>query len=81
MVEARRARRLPGRPAVHDVRVLTEDNELTLAIPHLDFRILCPAGCTLTTEVMATWGDLFRQRLRWKRGALEIQPEGRPIRG
>jgi len=71
VVNARLHRRLPGRPAVYDVRVLTEDNELTLAILHLDFRILCPPGCTLTTEVMTTWGDLFRQRLRWKRGALE----------
>ncbi|KAB2345304.1 glycosyltransferase family 2 protein [Actinomadura rudentiformis] len=71
VVEARRGQRLPGRPSVYDVRVLTEDNELTLAILHLNFRILCPPGCTLTTEVMTTWGDLFRQRLRWKRGALE----------
>ncbi|MFI0450252.1 glycosyltransferase [Actinomadura sp. 6N118] len=71
VVEARRHRDLPGRPAVYDVRVLTEDNELTLAILHLNFRILCPPGCTLTTEVMTTWGELFRQRLRWKRGALE----------
>lgn len=71
VVAARRAGRLPGRPHVYDVRVLTEDNELTLAILHLDYRILCPRECTLTTEVMPTWGDLFRQRLRWKRGALE----------
>jgi cellulose synthase/poly-beta-1,6-N-acetylglucosamine synthase-like glycosyltransferase len=28
-------------------------------------------ACTLTTEVMETWGDLARQRLRWKRGAME----------
>ncbi|GAB2835072.1 hypothetical protein GCM10022221_37530 [Actinocorallia aurea] len=71
VVEARRAGDLPGLPTVYDVRVLTEDNELTLAILHRDFRILCPPECTLTTEVMFTWGDLFRQRLRWKRGALE----------
>jgi cellulose synthase/poly-beta-1,6-N-acetylglucosamine synthase-like glycosyltransferase len=71
VVHARRQGKLPGQPAVYDVRVLTEDNELTLAILHRGFRILCPPGCTLTTEVMSTWGDLFRQRLRWKRGALE----------
>ncbi|WP_211360115.1 glycosyltransferase family 2 protein [Actinocorallia herbida] len=71
VVEARRAGELPGLPTVYDVRVLTEDNELTLGILHRDFRILCPPECTLTTEVMFTWGDLFRQRLRWKRGALE----------
>ncbi|WUI00267.1 glycosyltransferase family 2 protein [Spirillospora sp. NBC_00431] len=71
VVAARRGRRLPGLPHVYDVRVLTEDNELTLAILHLGFRILCPKECTLTTEVMPTWRDLARQRLRWKRGALE----------
>ncbi|RJL21784.1 glycosyltransferase family 2 protein [Bailinhaonella thermotolerans] len=71
VVEARRAGRLPGAGHVYDVRVLTEDNELTLAILHLGLRILAPARCTLKTEVMLTWRDLFRQRLRWKRGALE----------
>jgi cellulose synthase/poly-beta-1,6-N-acetylglucosamine synthase-like glycosyltransferase len=71
VVTARRGGRLPGRPHVYDTRVLTEDNELTLAILHLDLRILCPKECTLTTEVMTSWGDLSRQRLRWKRGALE----------
>ncbi|MGI5492032.1 glycosyltransferase family 2 protein [Microtetraspora malaysiensis] len=71
VVSARRAGGLPGRDQVYDVRVLTEDNELTLALLHLRFRILCPAECTLTTEVMETWADLFKQRLRWKRGALE----------
>ncbi|MEU9873628.1 MULTISPECIES: glycosyltransferase family 2 protein [Actinomadura] len=71
VVAARRDRRLPGLPHVYDVRVLTEDNELTLAILHLGFRILCPKECTLTTEVMPTWRELAQQRLRWKRGALE----------
>jgi cellulose synthase/poly-beta-1,6-N-acetylglucosamine synthase-like glycosyltransferase len=71
VVAARQTGDLPGKPHVYDVRVLTEDNELTLAILHLGFRIICPKECTLTTEVMSTWGDLFRQRLRWKRGALE----------
>ncbi|WP_231329159.1 glycosyltransferase [Actinomadura graeca] len=71
VVAARREGHLPGLPHVYDVRVLTEDNELTLAILHLGFRILCPRECTLTTEVMPTWRDLARQRLRWKRGALE----------
>jgi cellulose synthase/poly-beta-1,6-N-acetylglucosamine synthase-like glycosyltransferase len=71
VVTARLCGRLPGPGQVYDVRVLTEDNELTLAILHLGLRILCPKECTLTTEVMLGWGDLFRQRLRWKRGALE----------
>lgn len=72
--QARRDGRLPdgsGAGAVYDVHVLTEDNELSLALMHLGYGILAPASCTLETEVMTTWGDLARQRLRWKRGALE----------
>ncbi len=71
VIEARRSGRLPGDPHVYDVKVLTEDNELTLALLHLGHQILAPAECHLTTEVMESWGDLHRQRLRWKRGALE----------
>lgn len=56
---------------VYDVHVLTEDNELSLALMHLGYRILAPAECTLETEVMVTWKTLADQRLRWKRGALE----------
>jgi biofilm PGA synthesis N-glycosyltransferase PgaC len=71
---ARRAGELPDRSGannVYDVHVLTEDNELSLALMHLGYAILAPRGCTLVTEVMTTWGDLARQRSRWKRGALE----------
>jgi cellulose synthase/poly-beta-1,6-N-acetylglucosamine synthase-like glycosyltransferase len=71
VVAARRGGSLPGEAHVYDVRALTEDNELTLAILHLGLRIVCPPECTLSTEVMPTWRDLGRQRLRWKRGALE----------
>lgn len=63
---------LPGREAqVYDTSVLTEDNELTLALLHLGYEVVSPKGCRLTTEVMETWRDLYRQRLRWKRGAIE----------
>jgi cellulose synthase/poly-beta-1,6-N-acetylglucosamine synthase-like glycosyltransferase len=63
---------VPGRTdAVYDTHVLTEDNELTLAILHLGYRVVSPLGCRLSTEVMGTWSDLAQQRLRWKRGALE----------
>lgn len=71
---ARRAGTLPdqsGAGNVYDVHVLTEDNELSLALMHLGYGILAPRECTLVTEVMTTWGDLARQRSRWKRGALE----------
>jgi biofilm PGA synthesis N-glycosyltransferase PgaC len=56
---------------VYDTEVLTEDNELTLRLLHLGYRIISPRECTLTTEVMPTWRELARQRLRWKRGALQ----------
>lgn len=71
VVEARRAGILPGAPQVYDTRVLTEDNELSFALMHLGYRIRSPRGCTLTTETMPTLRMLARQRLRWKRGALE----------
>ncbi|MYS87840.1 glycosyltransferase [Streptomyces sp. SID5474] len=71
VVAARATHELPGAAHVYDTRVLTEDNELTLGILHLGLRIVCPPKCTLMTEVMSTWSDLFQQRLRWKRGALE----------
>jgi cellulose synthase/poly-beta-1,6-N-acetylglucosamine synthase-like glycosyltransferase len=72
VVAARASGRLPGGSAqVYDTHVLTEDNELTLALLHLGYGILSPAGCLLETEVMTTWRDLWSQRLRWKRGALE----------
>lgn len=71
ILRARRSGVLPGSADVYDTRVLTEDNELTLAVRHLGHRIVAPPECTLLTEVMPTWRELFRQRLRWKRGALE----------
>ena len=71
VLRARAEGRLPGASTVYDTRVLTEDNELTLALLHLGWPIIAPAGCLMTTEVMTSWGDLYRQRLRWKRGAIE----------
>ncbi|MBC9716325.1 glycosyltransferase family 2 protein [Streptomyces sp. TRM66268-LWL] len=71
---ARLAGRLPagdGRGGVYDTTVLTEDNELTFAIKHLGYEVISPAACTLVTEVMPSWRDLWNQRLRWKRGAVE----------
>lgn len=72
VVAARRNGRLPhGGGNVYDIRVLTEDNELSFALMRLGYRIRSPKGCTLTTETMPTWRTLAAQRLRWKRGALE----------
>jgi biofilm PGA synthesis N-glycosyltransferase PgaC len=71
VIAARIDGRLPGKPQVYDTDVLTEDNELSFALMHLGYRIASPKGCTLTTETMPTWRTLAKQRLRWKRGALE----------
>lgn len=74
VVDHRRRGLLPdqsGGGQVYDVHVLTEDNELSLALMHMGYEICAPAECTLETEVMETWTDLSNQRLRWKRGALE----------
>lgn len=60
-----------GRGGVYDTSVLTEDNELSFALLTLKYRIRSPADCTLVTEIMPTWRDLWAQRLRWKRGAVE----------
>jgi cellulose synthase/poly-beta-1,6-N-acetylglucosamine synthase-like glycosyltransferase len=50
---------------------LTEDNWMTLALTHLGYRVVSPKDATMSTEVMLTWRELARQRLRWKRGAIE----------
>ncbi|MFD7310126.1 glycosyltransferase family 2 protein [Promicromonospora sp. NPDC059942] len=71
---ARLAHEIPagdGHGGIYDTTVLTEDNEISFALMHLGYKILSPAGCTLTTEVMPTWRELWNQRLRWKRGAIE----------
>jgi cellulose synthase/poly-beta-1,6-N-acetylglucosamine synthase-like glycosyltransferase len=67
-----RGKLLPGSIGkVYDTHALTEDNELTLSMKTLGARMTCPPECRVTTEIMTTWRDLWRQRLRWHRGALE----------
>ncbi len=67
-----RGRTLPGRPGdVYDTAALTEDNEITIALKSLGGLMISPAQCTVVTEIMPGWRDLWRQRLRWQRGALE----------
>ncbi|MGY1669259.1 glycosyltransferase [Geodermatophilus sp. SYSU D00710] len=71
-VAAARGSTLPGaRGQVYDTLALTEDNELTLALKTLGWRLTSPSACAVVTEIMPTWGDLWRQRMRWQRGALE----------
>ncbi|MQA05670.1 MAG: glycosyltransferase [Streptosporangiales bacterium] len=72
--QARLDGRLPagnGSGGVYDTTVLTEDNELTFALLHLGHKVIAPPECTLSTEVMPSWRALWKQRLRWKRGAVE----------
>lgn len=72
VVQARAFGVVPGGGGqVYDTTVLTEDNELTLALLHLGFAVLSPRECLLETEIMTSWRDLWNQRVRWKRGALE----------
>lgn len=70
-VAAGRGHRLPGIAGeVYNVRSITEDDEITLAIKTLGLRCLAVYGCETTTEVMPGWTALWTQRLRWQAGAL-----------
>lgn len=67
-----RGHALPGRPGdVYDTSALTEDNEITIALKTMGALMVSPISCTVVTELMPTWRDLWRQRLRWQRGAVE----------
>jgi cellulose synthase/poly-beta-1,6-N-acetylglucosamine synthase-like glycosyltransferase len=71
-VAASRGPLIPGPPGqVYDTLAMTEDNELTLALKTLGAKMCAPPQCVVTTEVMTTWPHLWRQRLRWHRGAVE----------
>ena len=63
---------IPGDPGhVYDTLAMTEDNEMTLALKSLGAKMISPMQCRVVTEVMPTFGALWRQRMRWQRGALE----------
>jgi cellulose synthase/poly-beta-1,6-N-acetylglucosamine synthase-like glycosyltransferase len=63
---------IPGDPhQVYDTRAMTEDNEMTLALKSLGAKMVSPMQCVVVTEVMPDWRSLWRQRMRWQRGALE----------
>ena len=55
----------------YDPTALTEDFAITLDLAELGWRCVSPPGCEVVTEVMPTWRELWTQRLRWQRGALE----------
>ena len=50
---------------------MTEDNEMTLSLKSLGAKMVSPMQCRVVTEVMPSWQALWRQRMRWQRGALE----------
>jgi cellulose synthase/poly-beta-1,6-N-acetylglucosamine synthase-like glycosyltransferase len=63
---------LPGDPhLVYDTLAMTEDNEMTLSLKTLGAKMVSPMQCQVITEVMPSWRALWRQRMRWQRGALE----------
>lgn len=72
--QARRDGRLPDlgqAGGVYDISALTEDNELTICAKELGYRVVSPKDCTVKTAMMPTLASLYKQRLRWQRGALE----------
>jgi cellulose synthase/poly-beta-1,6-N-acetylglucosamine synthase-like glycosyltransferase len=63
---------IPGDPGhVYDTLAMTEDNEMTLALKSLGAKMTSPKQCQVVTELMPNWRALWRQRMRWQRGALE----------
>ncbi|MGI8867488.1 MAG: glycosyltransferase family 2 protein [Mycobacteriales bacterium] len=71
-VQAARGNHLPGnRGDAYDPSAITEDNELTLALKTMGWDLVSPAECQVFTELMPSWRDLWKQRLRWQRGAID----------
>ncbi|CCH77997.1 Glycosyl transferase (fragment) [Nostocoides japonicum T1-X7] len=71
-VAAARGTRLPGRRGeVYDTGAITEDNEMTIALKTIGWRLVSPRECLVYTELMPTLRALHDQRLRWYRGALD----------
>lgn len=70
-VAGKRGRLLPGiQGEYYNSQSITEDNEITLALKTLGHRCLPGPACVTVTEVMPTFPDLYRQRMRWQQGAL-----------
>lgn len=71
-VAEERGNLLPGTAGqVYDTHALTEDNELTLALKSLGALMSSHPECMVETELMPNLRALWRQRLRWERGAME----------
>ena len=71
-IAAERGTSFPGSPGqVYDTLAMTEDNEITLAAKTLGAKLLSPQECQTVTEIMPNWRALWKQRMRWQRGALD----------
>lgn len=62
---------IPGPPGYYSTASLTEDDFLTKAVRTLGYTTMSPRGCEVETEVMGTVRELWHQRIRWQRGALQ----------
>lgn len=71
-VAKQRGNLLPGTNGeVYDTHALTEDNEITIALKSMGALMMSTPECQVETELMPDPRSLWRQRLRWQRGALE----------
>ena len=71
-IASSRGSALPGiHGDVYDRGAITEDSELTLALKTRGWGLVAPETCLCRTELMPTWGDLHRQRVRWYKGMLD----------
>jgi cellulose synthase/poly-beta-1,6-N-acetylglucosamine synthase-like glycosyltransferase len=71
VIEARRSGRVPGGPEVYNRDSITEDYELTLVLRTLGYHTVAPPGCDPQTDLMHTVHELWNQRIRWYRGAMD----------
>ncbi len=71
VIEARRSGQVPGKPEVYNRDSITEDYELTIVFRTLGYHMIAPEGCDPLTDFMHTVPDLWNQRVRWYRGAMD----------
>lgn len=71
VVRLRALGRVPGLAAVYNRDSITEDYDLSLVLRTLGYILVAPAGCDPLTDMMGTVSALWRQRIRWYRGALD----------
>ena len=75
------ASRPTGEGSPYTTSNLTEDLEVCVCLMHIGWSIRAPKELTLSTEVMTSWDDLSRQRLRWREGAVRTVAEYGFVRG